>query len=619
MRATEGALLDESMIDLSTSKKAWALLTVHERRMAFLVLGVIVVNAILTAASVASIMPFLGVLSDPSRINTSGLMSWAYEVFGFASDYSFLVALGIGSFGLIVMASFSQIATTWATAQFTSMLVHSISCRLLATYLAQPYEFFLNRHSGEMGPKVLAESGEVVGRFFNPVAQLTTASLTTVAIVGLLVAVNPIVAISAFAILGGSYGVAYFAVRKPLAKLGLTRVEANRRRFRIANEALAGIKDIKLLGREGSYLARFSQPSLQLVETQVKFDIFAGIPQIGLQAVALGGVILLCILLLDPMGLSSGTALGGILPTLGVFAFAGQRLMPQLGVLYRSLAQIQTGRAAVDAVHSDLEETESGEALLEFDPPPLGLRQSLCFEEVTYNYPNADQAGVRDVSLSVRAGEKIGIVGSTGAGKTTLADIILGLLVPRHGRLVADGVEITRNNSRSWMRSVGYVPQDIFLTDAPVAENIALGVAPAEIDLERVRKAAGIARIDQFVETELRDSYQTHIGERGVRLSGGQRQRIGIARAMYHDADLIVFDEATSALDNLTEADVMDAIDALPGDKTVIMIAHRLSTVKHCDRIIVLDKGRIVGCDTWSALLSHNATFQRIAQIGDAA
>jgi ABC-type multidrug transport system fused ATPase/permease subunit len=169
------------------------------------------------------------------------------------------------------------------------------------------------------------------------------------------------------------------------------------------------------------------------------------------------------------------------------------------------------------------------------------------------------------------------------------------------------------------MQTVGYVPQDIFLTDAPIAQNIALGVPPEDIDLDRVHHAARIARIDQFVELELPEGYQTHIGERGVRLSGGQRQRIGIARAMYHDADLIVFDEATSALDNLTEAEVMDAIDALPGDKTVIMIAHRLSTVKRCDRIVVLDKGRVAGCDSWSALMSGNAAFQRIAKLGEAA
>ena len=214
-------------------------------------------------------------------------------------------------------------------------------------------------------------------------------------------------------------------------------------------------------------------------------------------------------------------------------------------------------------------------------------------------------------------GEKIGIVGTTGAGKTTLVDVILGLLEPDQGSLIADGQPIDGSNIRGWMRSVGYVPQDIFLVDASVAENIALGAKAEEIDYDLVRRSAEVARIDQFIRTELPEAYQTHIGERGVRLSGGQRQRLGIARALYHDADLIVFDEATSALDNLTEREVMEAIRSLEGKKTLLMIAHRLSTIQNCDRIIVLDRGRLVGCDTWGALIAENAIFQRIAQLSE--
>jgi ABC-type multidrug transport system fused ATPase/permease subunit len=504
-------------------------------------------------------------------------------------------------------------------ARFTQLLAHKISCRLLASYLAQPYSFFLNRHTGEMGPKVLSESREVIGGFFAPAAQLIAASLTTCAIVTLLILVDPIVALSALAILGGSYAVIYLAVRGVLRRLGLVRVQANRQRFRIANEALSGIKDIKLLGREGVYLARFAAPSRRMAEIQMKTAVLSGVPQIGLQAIALGGVVFLCLLLIDEDGLASGAALGGVLPLLGVFAFAGLRLMPQLSILYQSLAQIQTGRAAVDAVHEDFACGQGSGCLMPRALHSFDLARELRLENVTFTYPNAEQAGIRDVSLSIRAGEKIGIVGSTGAGKTTLADIILGLLTPCQGKLKADGVEIKHDNVKAWMQGVGYVPQEIFLTDAPVAENIALGIPPEEIDEDRVREAARIARIDQFVAEELPEGYQTPIGERGVRLSGGQRQRIGIARAMYHDADLIVFDEATSALDNLTEAEVMEAIDGLPGDKTVVMVAHRLSTVQRCDRIIVLEKGRVVGCDSWSTLMSKNPVFQRIARQGDAA
>jgi ATP-binding cassette, subfamily B, bacterial PglK len=606
------------LINLSVWKKAWALLDMRERRMAWIVLAISVSSAMAMAVSVGSVMPFLAVLSDPSRIQTTPALAWAYEALGYMSVFSFLVALGLGSFLLIVISSLAQIVKTWALARFSMMFVHSTSYRLLAVYLAQPYDFFLNRHSGEMGPLVLSETEQVVQQFLRPASEFIAACLTTFTIVGLLLWVNPITAIVAFAVLGGSYALIYLFVQRQLKRLGQIRVRTNLERFRMASESLTGIKDIKLLGCEGSYLNRFAEPSMLMAETRARTEVISSVPQVGLQAIALGGALLLCILLIDPSGLASGQALGGILPTLGVFAFAGQRLLPELSKLYRSLAQIQAGTAAVDAIHEDLIGHRGANGIPEETPSGLGIKQSLLLQNVTYRYPNAEHAGVQELTLSISAGEKIGIVGSTGAGKTTLADIILGLLTPDSGILSVDGSEINGENVRSWMQSVGYVPQDIFLTDASVSENIALGVKPEEVDHERVRSAASIARIDDFIEADLPEGYKTHVGERGVRLSGGQRQRIGIARALYHQADLIVFDEATSALDNLTEAEVMEAINAIPGEKTVIMIAHRLSTVKRCDRIIVLDQGRVVGCDSWCELMSGNAAFQRIASIAEA-
>jgi ABC-type multidrug transport system fused ATPase/permease subunit len=246
----------------------------------------------------------------------------------------------------------------------------------------------------------------------------------------------------------------------------------------------------------------------------------------------------------------------------------------------------------------------------------LPLQRDLVLDQVAYRYPAAEAQGLEGISLTIRAGEKIGIVGSSGAGKTTLADLVLGLLGPTAGQMLVDGVVITEDNVRAWQRSVGYVPQDIFLTDSSIAENIALGSAPEEIDHARVRRAAEIARLDRFIREELPRGYDSMVGERGVRLSGGQRQRIGIARAMYHDADLIVFDEATSALDNVTEPEEMEAIANLPGDKTVLIIAHRLTTLQNCDRILMLEHGRVAGFDSWAELIEGNEGFRKIARVG---
>src|SRR6056297_340115 len=342
------------MIDLSTWKKAWALLDGRERRNAWIVLGIVIMGALSSALMVGSVLPFLSVLADPGRIETVAALAWAYETFGFTSDYGFLIGLGVASLGVIVLTSLMQIVKTWAVARFAMMRVHSISHRLIAAYLRQPYEFFLNHHSGEMGTRILAESAQVVSQFLKPAADLVAAALTIIAIVGLLLWLDPMVTLIAFTVLGGIYGGIYVLSRRALNRLGRVRVATNRARFRIANEALGGVKDIKLLGREGSYVARYAVPSQRMARTQVAVQVISQVPQFVLQAVAFGGIILLCLLLMDEEALASGAALGGILPVLGLFAFAGQRLMPELSKLYRSLAQLQAGAAAVDSIHEDL-------------------------------------------------------------------------------------------------------------------------------------------------------------------------------------------------------------------------------------------------------------------------
>lgn len=607
------------MIDFGTWKKAWALLDARERRNAWIVLLIVILSALSAALMVGSVLPFLSVLAEPQRIQSVPALAWAYETFGFKSDYGFLIGLGVGSLVIIVLTSAMQIFRTWAVARFVMMRMHSLSCRLLAAYLQQPYEFFLDRHTGEMGTRILAETHQLVVQFLRPATEAVAAMFTIAAVLGLLLWIEPLVAVVALVSVGGVYAFIYWLSRRALKQLGILRAAANSARFRIANEALSGIKDIKLLGRETAYLNRYYKPSHKMAASVSSIQVISIVPKYALELIAFGGIILFCLILMDPQNFSSGEALGGLLPLLGMFAFAGQRLMPELQKLYQSLATMQAGAAAVDLVHDDLFGRVIGEHLQRSTLPGLQLRKYLLLENVSYHYPNSAHAGVSDISLRIRAGEKIGIIGGTGAGKTTLADLILGLLLPHNGRIIADGVGVTEANTRQWQQSVGYVPQDIFLTDASVAENIALGVPLADIDRARVEEASQIARLDQFVRSDLPNGYDTEIGERGLRLSGGQRQRIGIARALYHDADLIVFDEATSALDNATESEVMTSIEALPGDKTVIIIAHRLSTVQACDKIIVLERGRIVGYDKWEVLMAENPAFRRLAKISNAA
>jgi ATP-binding cassette, subfamily B, bacterial PglK len=604
-----------NLINISAWKKAWALLDMRERRNAWIVLCVMIAAALASATMIGSIMPFLTVLAEPERIHSEPLLAWAYNGFDFSSEYEFLAGLGIAAFAVIIFANLVQILRVWLVARFATMRVHTLSHRLLAAYLRQPYEYFLNNHTGTMSTQILAETQQVVNQFFRPAADFIAALLTVIAIVALLIWVDPAVALIVFGLLGGIYGTIFALSRRMLVRVGKIRTQANSERYRVANEALGGVKDIKLSGRESSYVSRYQIPSLRMARSQVVAAITNETPHFAMQTVAFGGAIILCLVLLDPQSLTSGSALGGILPLLGVFAFAGQRLMPEFSRLYRSLTLLQYNSAAVDVVYDDLVGKTAGGTLPQVPPAPLGLTRELRLDAVHYHYPNANHAGLRDITFTIHAGEKIGVVGSTGAGKTTLADIILGLLRPHKGELVVDGTPLRDEHIRAWQQSVGYVPQEIFLTDASVIENIALGVPASDINPGRVEEAARTARLDSFIREELPHGYDTTIGERGVRLSGGQRQRIGIARALYHDADLIVFDEATSALDNLTEREVMNAIEALPGDKSVIIIAHRLSTVQYCDRIIVLEKGRFAGCGRWDALMHDNPAFRKIAPV----
>jgi|TARA_R100001377_G_scaffold22165_3_gene11849 ABC-type bacteriocin/lantibiotic exporter with double-glycine peptidase domain len=606
-------------MDMETWKKAWSLLSTREKRSAWLVLIIVIFSAISSALMIGSVLPFLSVLADPGRIHTVPALTVVFEAFAFDSEYSFLVGLGLATLLMIVFTSFMQILKTWSVARFSMMRIHSISHRLMESYLCQSYEFFLNRHSGQMGTQILAETQQLVMQFLRPAAEAIAAVFTIIAILGLLLFVEPAVTLLAFSIVGSVYIIIFWMCRRALKRLGRERLETNSARFRITHEVLGGIKDIKLLGREASYLARFASPSRTMAAAIATIEVVSLIPKFALEAIAYGGIILLCLVIIDPQNLTSNAVLGGLLPLLGLFAFSGQRLMPELQKLYQSFTKIQAGAAAVDALYEDLINLVGSETLPRSIPIGTGLKKSLELKNVSYHYPDADYAGVKSVDLQLSAGEKIGVVGGTGAGKTTLADLILGLLSPSSGNIVVDGEPITLRNLRAWQQSVGYVPQDIFLTDASVAENIALGTPLDEIDQSRVENAARIAQLDKFIQSELPEGYNALIGERGVRLSGGQRQRIGIARALYHDADLIVFDEATSALDNLTEREVMSAIDALPDEKTVVMIAHRLSTVQRCDRIVVMEHGHVVGCGSWDELMVSNLAFQRIAQANKSA
>lgn len=589
-------------------RKALALMTLQDRIRACWALVASLFAALSSGAMIWSVLPFLKVLLDPDAIQNSAGLRTVHDRLGQPEPYNFVLFLGGMSILLVVGASLAQVLRTVAVAHFAATQVHSLSRRLLATYLRQPYEFFLGRHSSDLATNIVSEAEEAVREYYRPAIELASAIMTTLCVTAVLASVNAQVAVLAAIVLGGSYGGSYQYIRRRLRRLGRMRSDANAQRYRIANESLRSIKDVKVLGREDAYLARFERPSQEVEQATIAVRILGDVPRLILQAGTYCAAVLFCLLFVSRAEFESGQALRGSGPLLGVFALAGQRLVPEFQRLMGMLVALQYGTAAVEKLHDDLTGATG-------QPPPgprLRLRNTLSFERVSYAYPGGT-TGLSEVSFHVNASEKIGIVGSSGAGKSTLGDIVLALLAPTSGMMCVDGIAIDFRNRGCWQKSVGFVPQDISVIDASVVENIALGLAPEEIDTEKVRLCARMANIEEFVAA-LPEGFHSHVGEGGVRLSGGQRQRLAIARALYQDVDLIVFDEATSALDNLTESEVMTALHSLPGEKTLVIIAHRLSTLAICNRIVVLKAGRLVGIGSRSELMIECEEFQRLAR-----
>ena len=594
---------------LAVYRKLYSLLEARERRRGFLVLVILVVVAFFETMGVASIMPFMAVLANPEVLETNAYLARAYEILGFTSTQAFMVFLGFFFLTLLLLSLALRALGTWAQLRFAHNRIYTWGARLVGGYLRQPYEWFLNRHSSNLATSVLAEVGQVVHSALFPAMKIIASLLVAICLMALLIIVDPWLAIGMGGFLGGGYALIYFATRRRLKRIGAERRRANQERFHVVQEAFGGVKDLKLASLEESAVQRFYAPSRRMARNMITAGLISEIPSLGIQGLLFGGMLLVVVYLLSAHGdLQSAT------PVIALYALAGYRLMPALKSIYSEFTHIRFSEAAVDALAEDF-------GTLRTRPLPrdqvagdrLPLARLLSVENVNYRYPGASRQALQDVSLDVEAFTTVGLVGSTGSGKTTLVDIILGLLRPESGVIRVDGEAIEDESIRRWQRSLGYVPQQIFLSDDSVAANIAFGRGSKDIDMAAVVQAAKVANLHDFVVSELPDGYLTKVGERGVRLSGGQRQRIGIARALYHDPDVLIMDEATSALDNITERAVMEAVHNLGHRKTIILIAHRLSTVRHCDCIFLLEHGRLEAKGSYDELVATDERFRSMA------
>ena len=575
---------------MKTFKKLLFLLSSHQREHLGLLLIMITIMALLDMIGVASILPFMAVLTNQGLVETNVILKTMFEassIFGVETKQEFLFALGVLVFLLLICSIFFKALIIYLQARFVFMREYSIGKSLLEGYLHQPYSWFLSRHSADIGKTILSEVALVVGSGMNPLIELISKVIITITLITLLFIVNPqltfIIGLSFMAV----YLLIFYFVRKYLSYLGGENLKNNQLRFRSVSESFGAIKELKVRGLEKIYIKLFSNSAKIFAKNHARLHAISQLPRFILEVIAFGGVLLIILYSMAKTG-NFNTSL----PIVSLYVFAGYRLMPAMQQIYGSFTQLTFVGPSLDKLYTDFKNLKP--FYENKDQGVMTFNKAITLKNIHYNYPNSSRVALRDINLTIPSKSSVGLVGATGSGKTTLVDIILRLLEPQKGTLEIDGKVISEQNSSAWQKSIGYVPQHIYLTDDTVEANIAFGVKLKDIKKDVVEKVSKIANLHNFVSGELPQQYQTTIGENGVRLSGGQRQRIGIARALYHNPKVLILDEATSALDNQTEKVVMEAVDNLGKDITIIIIAHRLDTVKNCDIIFKLDKGQLV-------------------------
>lgn len=587
-------------------KKFIALLTQPERCSAVLLMCMILVMTFIEMLGVASILPFMAVLTNQELVQTNAALNTAFTIsgnIGIQTTEQFLLALGVLVFVLLITSLTFKALTTYVQIRFAMMREYSIGKRLVESYLHQPYSWFLNQHSSDLGKTILSEVRVVIDYGLIPLITIMAQGAAALALMILMLAVDTLLALSVGVTLGLAYAVIFAVVNFRLKSLGQLRIQANQERFALVNEAFCAVKEVKVGGLEKAYIRRFTKPSKIYAKAQATAIVIGQLPRFVIEAIAFGAVLLVIIYFMEKSG-----SLVAALPVIALYIFAGYRLIPALQQIYGAFTQLRFASPALDALHKDISRIQ----VLNVEQSqitPLPLNQDIFLNNISYRYPNALQSALKGIHLKILANSKVGLVGVTGSGKTTTIDVILGLLEPQEGRISVDSQLITDTNRRQWQRTIGYVPQHFYLIDNSVAANIAFGVNATDIDQQAVERAAKIANLHDFVMNELPQGYATVVGERGARLSGGQRQRIAIARALYHKPRVLILDEATSALDNLTEQVVMEAISNLGSGITIILIAHRLSTVRQCDQIYLLEHGEIKDSGTYDQLITNSKQF----------
>ena len=573
------------MIRKSTARKIWALLLPAERRRAVVLMGLMIIGMVLEMVGVGMVIPALVLLTQSDVVGQYPALRPTLEALGNPSQQTLLIGGMFVLVGVYLAKNLFLGFLTWHQTRFAFGLQAQLSQRLFTLYLRQPYTFHLQRNSAQLIRNAMGEVTVFGGYAIGPMMLLLTESLVLLGLGGLLLAVEPLAALIVASAIGLAAWGFHRVTHMHSMRWGEARQHHEGLRLQHLQQGLGGAKDVILLGRESEFLEQYRLHNVQSARVGQLQQTVQQLPRLWLELLAVSGLAALVLTML-----AQGRALDVILPTLGLFVAAAFRLLPSVNRVIGAVQMLKFGLPVIDTLYAEL-------SLLVPVPPDdssakASFQDTLELSQVDYAYPGTTVPMIKDLSFTIRRGESVGFIGSSGAGKSTLVDILLGLLTPNRGAVLVDGQDI-QQHLRGWQNHIGYVPQTIFLTDDTLRRNVAFGLSNELIDEAAVQRAIHAAQLQDFLSS-LPEGLDTLVGERGIRLSGGQRQRIGIARALYHDPNVLVLDEATSSLDTDTERGVMEAVRALQGAKTILIVAHRLSTVEHCDRLYRLEQGRVV-------------------------
>ncbi|MFT5707703.1 MAG: ABC-type multidrug transport system fused ATPase/permease subunit [Oceanospirillaceae bacterium] len=574
-------------------------------------------SAVMQVAGVASLAPFIAVISNSSVIETNLVLNYLYEFLNADSLKMFLLQYAVLVAGFIFIGNIIAAFVLWLLFHFSINTGAALQNQLYTNYMANEYIFFANKNSSTLIANITSQIPRLVYMVLQPILSLISQFFIVVIIIGGLIYLDPMLAFSSALIIFGIYSLIYIFLRKEMVVSGATITEVMERKLVLLNESIQGIKEVKLLNVEKWYQQELNATTMKGLNAQAFVGLSGDLPKFIVETIVFTAILGLAIYLIFTQGVE-----GSAMSTLSFYAMAGYKLLPAAQTIYKAISSIKANAGVISDIHKELENSKQylqrnlieDKSYVEKESEQLNSRHfDIKLNNVDFQYPTSETSVISDLNLQIPENTMVSFVGGSGAGKSTVANLILGLLTPTEGNIEVGGELLTKANLRAWQKGIGYVPQSIFLTDDTLAKNIAFGIPDDEIDEQRLIAAATKANIIKFIEQQP-NKFQFKVGENGGRLSGGQRQRVGIARALYKNPRILVLDEATSALDGITEKLILNEIHQLTSSLTVIMIAHRLSTIVNSDVIYLISAGTVAAEGSYKQLIKENEYFRKLVE-----